>query len=368
MADLIETVLDRLEGVRKQGGGYRARCPVHGSKGPTLAISEGDDGRVLIHCHAGCSPGAVREKLELPWSAFFPEGSGRSRKRRKMDRRNVELESLMLADRLQSETDVLAELEERRGWSAEALARLGVGWDGERLTLPSHDKDGVLHDVLRYAPFATRGPKMLAGFGRSRTLWPAPEQVDTAYVARFLFVVEGEGTALSLWSLDLPAVACPGSVTKGSGDVRRPGRYEGSGWQRTWGERFSRHKRIVLIPDCDAPGRLLMRAAEYDLTRLGASVTTVDLMPERDDGKDVGDWARPFVSARARRQARELLVALADVTHRRPAELDYMRALTVGFSRFEASGGETVAAGGATVVSPPEPSTEVPWDWRAAAA
>jgi len=365
VADVLTPILDRLEGVRKQGSGYRARCPGHGSSGPTLSVKE-NEGRILIHCFAGCTPDEVRRALDLPWSAFFPEGSERT-KRRTLNRRNVELEAIMLADRLQSEAEVLERFRLGRGWSAGAFRRLGVGWDGERLTLPTHDKDGKLNDVLRYDPFATRGPKMLAGFGRSRSLWPAPESVDTSYLSRFLFVVEGEGTALTMWSLGLPAVACPGSVAKPSGDVERPGKYEGVGWHKSWGARFGAHKRIVLIPDCDTPGRTLARAAHYDLTSEGASVTTLDLAPERDDGKDVGDWARPFVTAEQRRLARDLLVMLVDVAARHPEQLEGARALTVGFSRFEASGGEIEQPEAAPApVSPPEPSG-VPWDWKAAA-
>jgi len=39
----------------KVGCTWMARCPVHDDRTPSLAISEADDGRVLVHCHAGCS-------------------------------------------------------------------------------------------------------------------------------------------------------------------------------------------------------------------------------------------------------------------------------------------------------------------------
>jgi len=39
-----------------------ARCPAHDDRNPSLSISQ-SDGRVLVHCHAGCSQQAVIEAL-----------------------------------------------------------------------------------------------------------------------------------------------------------------------------------------------------------------------------------------------------------------------------------------------------------------
>ena len=47
--------LDRLGGVRKAGSDYKALCPAHADKNPSLSVSEGDDGRVLVKCFAGCT-------------------------------------------------------------------------------------------------------------------------------------------------------------------------------------------------------------------------------------------------------------------------------------------------------------------------
>jgi putative DNA primase/helicase len=42
-------------GGRKKGGGWTARCPAHDDRNPSLSIRETDHGKVLVHCHAGCS-------------------------------------------------------------------------------------------------------------------------------------------------------------------------------------------------------------------------------------------------------------------------------------------------------------------------
>ena len=41
-------------GGHKAGAGWMALCPVHHDRKPSLSIREADEGRVLVHCHAGC--------------------------------------------------------------------------------------------------------------------------------------------------------------------------------------------------------------------------------------------------------------------------------------------------------------------------
>jgi putative DNA primase/helicase len=43
-----------LENVRAVKCGWQARCPAHDDKIPSLSVSE-HDGKILLHCHAGCS-------------------------------------------------------------------------------------------------------------------------------------------------------------------------------------------------------------------------------------------------------------------------------------------------------------------------
>lgn len=50
-----------------------ARCPAHDDRSPSLAISEGEDGRVIVHCHAGCSLDAILSSLGLAERDLFPD-------------------------------------------------------------------------------------------------------------------------------------------------------------------------------------------------------------------------------------------------------------------------------------------------------
>jgi len=48
-----EQIARALSGAYRSGTWWRSRCPVHGSRGGTLALRDGDRG-LVVHCHAGC--------------------------------------------------------------------------------------------------------------------------------------------------------------------------------------------------------------------------------------------------------------------------------------------------------------------------
>lgn len=64
--------LSRFEGVQQSGGGWVARCPAHGDDNPSLSIARGEDGRWLVHCHAGCSAEAVVSAVGLKMCDLMP--------------------------------------------------------------------------------------------------------------------------------------------------------------------------------------------------------------------------------------------------------------------------------------------------------
>ena len=69
-ADLL---LSHLEKVKLTGKSrWQARCPAHADKAPSLSIREMDDGRVLVHCFAGCSVHEIVQAVGLELSDLFP--------------------------------------------------------------------------------------------------------------------------------------------------------------------------------------------------------------------------------------------------------------------------------------------------------
>lgn len=75
----IEVVLERLERVRRSGGGWVARCPVHEDRSPSLSVREGADGRVLVYCHAGCATEDVVAAIGLTVRDLFAPDARRRR-------------------------------------------------------------------------------------------------------------------------------------------------------------------------------------------------------------------------------------------------------------------------------------------------
>lgn len=53
-----------------------AKCPAHDDKSPSLSVRETEDGRVLIHCHAGCGASDVLAAIGLTLADLFPEARG----------------------------------------------------------------------------------------------------------------------------------------------------------------------------------------------------------------------------------------------------------------------------------------------------
>lgn len=72
----IDRVLSGLDKVKSCGAGkWRACCPAHDDKHPSLAVTELDDGVVLIKCWSGCSADEITASLGLSVRDLFPHSS-----------------------------------------------------------------------------------------------------------------------------------------------------------------------------------------------------------------------------------------------------------------------------------------------------
>jgi len=71
-----QQVATALKG-RRSGAGWVCRCPVHDDHHPSLTISSGAAGRLLVKCFAGCSAEAVLAELQRR-GIIAGQGSGPS--------------------------------------------------------------------------------------------------------------------------------------------------------------------------------------------------------------------------------------------------------------------------------------------------
>ena len=67
----INGVVVRLRKVSRTEGGWKALCPAHDDNHPSLSVTEGDNGRVLLYCHAGCSTESVLRAIGLSFRDLF---------------------------------------------------------------------------------------------------------------------------------------------------------------------------------------------------------------------------------------------------------------------------------------------------------
>lgn len=68
----LQAVLSRLEGVRRAGRGWRARCPACGGRATKVSVGCTDGGAVLLHAFCGCSPASVLAAIGLTLADLFP--------------------------------------------------------------------------------------------------------------------------------------------------------------------------------------------------------------------------------------------------------------------------------------------------------
>ena len=85
--DPIADILSRMANVKKCGTAqWEAKCPSHDDRRASLSISKGSDGRVLLHCHAGCSVQAICSSLGIATRDLFlsqsPSSNGHAKKPR----------------------------------------------------------------------------------------------------------------------------------------------------------------------------------------------------------------------------------------------------------------------------------------------
>jgi DNA primase len=175
---------------RRSGSCWMAKCPGHDDNNPSLSIRE-VDGKVLLHCHAGCTQGDVIDALKV-----------------------------------------------RGLWQLERTENPRIV-----ATYDYTDEHGnLLYQAVRYQPkdFKQRRPDGRGGWtwkkGTRQVLYRLPEVLE----APIVLVVEGERDVETLREYGFVA-------TTNAGGAKAP-------WAQPYTEALS-GREVILIPDNDAPGR-----------------------------------------------------------------------------------------------------------------
>lgn len=79
----IEEVVGHFKGDIQTGDStYKVLCPCHQDQKPSLAIALGENGKVVLHCHAGCLIEDILEKAGLSMQDLFDSGKSIRRSRK----------------------------------------------------------------------------------------------------------------------------------------------------------------------------------------------------------------------------------------------------------------------------------------------
>lgn len=71
----VDTLLQRLTKVTGRRGHWTACCPAHEDRSPSLAITETDDGRILLKCFSGCSVQEIVGAIGMDMTDLFPDSN-----------------------------------------------------------------------------------------------------------------------------------------------------------------------------------------------------------------------------------------------------------------------------------------------------
>jgi hypothetical protein len=234
----VRQLLERLERVQSRNGSYIALCPAHDDTEPSLSVSEGEDGRALIKCFAGCPPQHITDALGLEMGDLFEHRNGVPARRRKPP-----VTSAPPPTR-QTSSCTLQAYAEAKHLPADFLGRLGLSditYSGSPAArIPYFDRDGnetAVRIRLALAKHPDRDDRFRWRKGSKPTLyglWRLPQIRDAGYVV----LVEGESDCHTLWHHGIEALGIPGA----------------SSWKDEWTDHLEGVDKVYAIIEPDQGG------------------------------------------------------------------------------------------------------------------
>ena len=259
-----QDILSRLQGVKGGHGQWTARCPAHDDRQNSLSVGEGDDGRVLLRCHAGCDVDRITAALGLSSSDLFP-----------------------------------GKLDHAISWN-DALSTEKKGRTPVVATYRYLDDNGkLLAEKLRRADksFTWRQPDARHGWIYSRKGVPNRLYVG-GELTRAVFVCEGEKDVDTLHRLGYNAA----SGADGAG----PGK-----WRKEYTEQLQ-GRSVCVFTDNDDVGRAYAAETCNALHGAASSVQLLDIAtvwPEVPEHGDVSDMVAALGTERACELIAQLIAA-----------------------------------------------------------
>ena len=265
MTDPTTLVLARLQAAghhpQQTRKGWSCRCPAHEDRNASLSIGIGDDGRVLLACHAGCPFDSIVAAMGIDTRDTFAESGDICRRPRATTKPTATFST----------------------WEQAAAGLRGP----PAATWRYHDAAGdVVGVVARWnrpgggkdvRPFVLQadGTWAAGGMATPRPVYGLPEVIQSTGV---VYVTEGEKAADAMRSLGLTCTTSAHGAQSANG----------TDWSPLAG------RDVVVLPDRDDSGEKYAT----DVVRLAATagaasvrvVRLVDVWPAMPTGGDAFDW------------------------------------------------------------------------------
>ena len=248
----IYKLLSRFDNVKRVSPGtdpeiteeYSARCPVHDDRINSLSVGVCRDGRILLHCHAGCKTEDILQAVGLTMKDLYVIDLNEN------DLRDGQ--AIRESEYLYYEGDGECRLKKIRMRNA----------DGSKQFYWQHQENG----------------KWLNGRNGLEPPLYGLRSLDSSGI---VFLVEGEKDADTIIGHGWPCVSLPDGAK--TGEIR---------WPEAYNEVF-RNKTVMIIPDNDAVGRAFAAEEARHIQPVAEKVCVVDLakgwpeIPEKGDYSDM---------------------------------------------------------------------------------
>lgn len=258
----VTKLLAKFDSVKETSSGWSARCPAHEDRQASLSIGVGDDGRVLLKCHAGCDHKKIVAALGLEERDLFDDNATQPAATKKST-------------------------SSKAAGKAYATDQAAIGNYARRFGKPAMihaylDEHGVhVGSVIRWQVSPTKKeirPTSLHADGWRQEHMPEPRPLlDRRRIVETtgtIYVVEGEKKVDALRGLGLLGTTSVGGSNAASK----------SDWSPLAG------RDVVILPDADDPGRKYAADVAAILQELDppATVRVVEL-DGLDEGGDVAN-------------------------------------------------------------------------------
>jgi hypothetical protein len=233
----VEKILERLGGARQSNGSWKALCPAHEDREPSLSIAEGDDGRALLKCFAGCDTENIVAGLGLKMKDLFEQGNGHKK----------EFRSTPAKTTTTVQPCNLKNYAEAKGLPVDFLKKHGLRdqkYQGQQAVRISYRSVDGTEEAVRFRVALAKSEEADERF-RWRTgskaqlygLW----RLENIKKAGYVVLVEGESDAQTLWYQRIPALGIPGA----------------NNWKQEFAEHLEGIERIYVIIEPDQGGETL---------------------------------------------------------------------------------------------------------------